>query len=131
MLHAIAVKDYMTASQVKFKPDMDVLDAIHLLLKNQISGAPVVDNLGNMVGILTEKDCIRVALNSSYFEEKGGKVAEFMSRTVTTVDAESSLVEVAELFMKLPYRLFPVVDDNRLVGQIDRRAVLKALERLW
>ena len=131
MLHAISVKDYMVGDLITFKPDMDVLDAIHLLLEHRISGAPVVDNLGNIVGMLSEVDCIQVALTSSYYEEKGGKVEEYMSKTVKTVDADTSLVDVAEMFLKDPYRRYPVVDDNRLVGQISRRDVLRALEELW
>ncbi|MDX1604986.1 MAG: CBS domain-containing protein, partial [Candidatus Competibacterales bacterium] len=109
-----------------------ILDAIHLLLKNRISGAPVVDKLGNIVGILSEKDCLKVMLTASYYEEPGGKVEEFMTPEVKTVDAESSLVDVAEIFLETNYRRFPVVaDGNRLVGQISRRDVLRALERLW
>lgn len=131
MLHAISVKDYMAANLVTFSPDMDVLDAIHLLLENGISGAPVVDKRGNVIGILSEVDCMKVALSASYHEEWGGKVSEFMSRQVKTIDAEANLVEAAELFMKEPHRRFPVMDDNRLVGQISRRDVLRALEVLW
>ena len=131
MLHAMAVKDYMTASLITFTPDMDVLDAIHLLLKHRISGAPVVDNHGNIVGLLSEKDCIRVALTASYHEESGGKVSEFMTTKVETVEADASLVDVAELFLSTPFRRFPVMEDSRLVGQISRRDVLKALESLW
>ena len=132
MLHSISVKDYMASNLVTFTPDMGILDAIHLLLKNRISGAPVVDKLGNIVGILSEKDCLKVMLTASYYEEPGGKVEEFMTPEVKTVDAESSLVDVAEIFLETNYRRFPVVaDGNRLVGQISRRDVLRALERLW
>lgn len=132
MLHSISVKDYMAGNVVTFTPDSDVLDAIRLLVENGISGAPVVDHLGNMIGFLSEKDCMKVCLQASYYGERGGKVGEFMIHEVKTVDADSNLVEVAELFLKGPYRRFPVVDDeNRLVGTISRRDVLKALENLW
>ena len=131
MLHSISVKDYMAGDLITFNPEMDVLDAIHLLLQHRISGAPVIDNLGNIVGLLSEKDCIKVALTASYYEERGGKVAEFMSSNVKTVDANASLVDVAEMFLNEPFRRYPVVDDNRLVGQISRRDVLRALEALW
>lgn len=132
MLHSISVKDYMASSLVTFTPDTGILEAIHLLLSNRISGAPVVDKLGNIVGILSEKDCLRVALASSYYEEPGGKVHEYMTPQVKTVDAEASLVDVAELFLQTNFRRFPVVaDGNRLVGQISRRDVLRALEQVW
>lgn len=131
MLRSISVRDYMSANLVTFTPDMDVLDAIHLLLENNISGAAVIDKRGNIVGFLSEKDCLKVALTASYHEEWGGKVAEFMNRKVKTVDMDMSLVEVAEMFLDSPYRRFPVMEGNRLVGQISRRDVLKALEILW
>ncbi len=131
MLRKISAKDYMSANLVTLHPDTEVMDAVRRLLEGGVSGAPVADHLGNVVGILSEKDCIRVVLQASYYEERGGKVKEFMSTDVKKVDAESSLVEVAELFLKHPYRLFPVMDNNRLVGMIGRRDVLSALEEVW
>ena len=132
MLHTIAVKDYMAAHLVTFTPETDILEAIHLLVEKRISGAPVVDKLGNIVGILSEKDCLEVALQSSFYGELGGRVAEFMSTQVATVDANASLVDVAKLFLESNFRRYPVVDEEgRLVGQISRRDVLKALENLW
>jgi CBS domain-containing protein len=131
MLSSISVKDYMTANLVTFSPDMGVLDAIHMLIERGISGAPVVDKLGKIVGILSERDCIKVALNASYYAEKGGKVSEFMSRDVRTVDVNSSLVDVAKLFLEAPFKRYPVMRDNLLVGQISRSDVLKALGDRW
>jgi len=131
MLQSISVRDYMAASIVTFSPDMDILRAIHKLVENRISGAPVVDRHGNLIGVLSEADCMKVALDASYNETYGGHVEEYMSREVRTIDADTSVVEVAELFMTAPYRRYPVVEDNRLVGQISRRDVLRALEKLW
>lgn len=128
---SITVKDYMATNLVTLKPDMDVLDAIHLLLRNHISGAPVVDNLGNIVGILSEKDCIKTALTGGYHQQRGGKVAEYMTPNVKTIDVSTSMVDLARMFLDDPYRRYPVIDDNRLVGQISRRDVLRALEALW
>lgn len=130
VLGSVTVKDYMTANLVTFSPDMDVLKAIHLLLERGISGAPVVGRRGNIVGILSEKDCIKVVLHASYHEERAGKVAEFMSPDVKTVDLNASLLDVARLFLNAPYKRYPVVRDNVLVGQISRRDVLKALKDL-
>ncbi len=130
MLHKVSAKDYMAANLVTFKPQQDVLEAIHLLIENGISGAPVVDNLGNIIGILSEKDCLKVALNAGYEQRSGGKVEDFMTNTVHTVDAEDSVLSVAKLFIDSPYKRYPVVDDNRLIGQISRRDVLRAIQVL-
>jgi CBS domain-containing protein len=127
---SILVKDYMAKSLVTFKPDTDVLDAVHELVKNRIAGAPVVDDAGNLVGMLSELDCMKVALNAGYHGDLGGPVSDFMSDGVQTVDAEMSIVDLAQEFVDSKYRRFPVVESNRLIGQISRRDVLRALEYL-
>lgn len=131
MLKSIAVRDYMSANLVTFTPDTDVLTAIHKLLENGISGAPVVDDHGTLIGMLSEKDCLKVALQASYEEMPAGKVGEYMNHSVATVHADTGIVEVAKMFMQGGYRRYPVLEENRLVGQISRRDVLRALERLW
>lgn len=131
MLHSVTVKDYMAASLVTFTPEMDVMEAIALLLEKGISGAPVVDKLGDIVGILSEKDCLRVALQAGYNQERAGRVSEFMSPNVVTVDADTSIMDVAKMFLESPFKRYPVVDDgNRLVGQISRSDVLKAIDAM-
>ncbi len=127
MIQSIEVKDYMSASLVTFTPDMDVMNAIDVLVKNRISGAPVVDDRGNLIGLLSEKDCMKVAIQAGYYEQLGGRVEDYMTKQVVTVEAESSVLEVAKLFMEKGPRRYPVVEDNRLVGQISRRDVLRSL----
>ena len=130
MIHSIAVKDYMSASLVTFTPDMDVMNAIDVLVKHRISGAPVVNERGNLVGLLSEKDCMQIAVQAGYYEQLGGRVDDYMTKDVMTVEADASVLEVAKLFMHKGPRRYPVVEDNRLVGQISRRDVLKALLEL-
>lgn len=127
----MTVKDYMTANVITFKPDTDIMDAIRTLLSKRISGAPVIDKRGNIVGMLSEKDCLEVLLKASYFEEGGGKVSEFMTPGATTISLNANLVDVARMFLKNPYKRYPVMRDNVLVGQISRADVLKALKDMW
>ena len=124
------VKDYMTRTLVTFTPEMSVLDAVHALVEHRIAGAPVVDNEGNLIGMLSEFDCMKVALQAGYHGHFGGPVSDYMSQGVTTVNAEMSIVDLAQKFANEGYRRFPVTDSNRLVGQISRRDVLRALEVL-
>ena len=130
MLQSVSVKDYMTASVITLEPEMDVLKAINILLSNGISGAPVLDPRGNVLGLLSEKDCIKVALRAGYHEEWGGEVREFMTAKVESVDADASILTVAKMFVDKPYKRYPVMSDNRLVGTISRRDVLKAIEAI-
>ena len=120
----------MSSNVITFAPDMEILEAVHILVTNRISGAPVLDLHGNLIGMLSEQDCIKVALNAAYHNEWGGRVEEFMSREVKTVDAEASIVDIAEIFVKKSYRRLPVVERNRLVGQISRHDILRAMESL-
>ena len=131
LLPSLTVKQFMARDVVTFKPDMSVMDAIHMLITRRVSGAPVVDDHGNVIGILSEKDCMPVMLNASYHEELGGKVSEYMNADVQAIEADTSIVDAAELFNSAPVRRFPVVEDNSLVGQISRRDVLRALEKIW
>lgn len=124
------VKDYMSGKLVTFSPDMNVLDAIHELVQHGIAGAPVVDDHGNLVGMLSEFDCMNVVLSAGYHGEPGGPVSKFMTSDVETVNAEMSIVDLASLFLISGYRRYPVMKDNRLVGQISRRDVLRALGQL-
>ena len=124
------VKNYMTGKLVTFHPDTDVLDAIHELLNNGIAGAPVTDDHGDLVGMLSELDCMKVALHAGYHGQWGGPVSDYMTTNTETVDADMNIIDLAQHFLDTGFRRFPVLKDHRLVGQISRRDVLRALSRL-
>ncbi|MGB0713835.1 MAG: CBS domain-containing protein [Gammaproteobacteria bacterium] len=128
MIKALTARDCMTPNPITVRPDQEVLEAVHLLTSKRISGAPVLDQVGNLVGVLTEKDCLRVALDAGYHGTYGGKVSEYMSNEVATLDVDTPVVQVAEMFIERPYRRYPVTDGGRLVGVISRRNILEALE---
>lgn len=117
----------MTRDLTVLSPDQDITEAMALMLDRKISGAPVVDPHGNLVGLLTQRDGLTVAYQASYHGELSGKVSEFMTKSVETVPASMPLVEVIERFYRSPHRRFPVMDGNQLVGQISRRDVLRAV----
>lgn len=129
-IKSCVVKDYMAHTLVTFKPETDVLEAVHTLVEHRIAGAPVVDNEGNLLGMLSEFDCMKVALNAGYHGIWGGPVRDFMSDGVETVDAEMSIVDLAQVFIEKKFRRFPVMQGTRLIGQISRRDVLRALEKI-
>jgi CBS domain-containing protein len=131
MLKSLLVKDYMTADPLAFKPEMDVLTAVHQLLEHRLTGAPVVDSEGKLVGFFSEKDGLKVALNASYYEQPGGPVGQHMTSAVKTLSDTSSMADAIELFVANPYYCYPIVSDGRLVGQLSRTDALKALEKLW
>jgi CBS domain-containing protein len=129
-LKSCLVRNYMAGHLVTFKPEMEVMDAIHELVKQRIAGAPVIDDKGDLVGMLSELDCMKVALNAGYYGDWGGPVADYMSTSVESVDAEMNIVDLAQKFLDSGFRRFPVLRNNRLVGQISRRDALRALSEL-
>ncbi len=131
MLTDIRVRDYMARHLVTLQPDDEVLRAIYTLIENKVAGAPVIDKDGNLVGLLTEKDCMQVVINATYYSEYGGLVSDYMSTEVEVMDANDSIVEVAERFLNKRYHRYPVMDNNRLVGQISRSDVMRALGDYW
>jgi CBS domain-containing protein len=106
---------------------MDLLDAIRILVERRISGAPVVDARGSLVGVLTERDFLKAALVAGYHGERGGCVGDHMNANVEAVNADDSLFDVATRFVETKYRRYPVIEDNRVVGVIARSDVLRAV----
>jgi CBS domain-containing protein len=126
----LCARDVMTRELVTLSPDTDVLVAMRLLLEHRISGAPVIDARGNLVGMLTQRDCLRVAYAASYHQEPAGVVSRYMGQPVATIPADLDLVEVIGVFLRSPYRRFPVLEDNRVVGIVSRRDALSAATSL-
>jgi CBS domain-containing protein len=131
MAARVAVSGYMATDLISLTPDTGIIQAMTTLLDNRISGAPVLDKNGRLVGVLSQKDCLRAALNASYHQELGGIVGDYMSTEVETIEADLDIVQAAERFISSPYRRFPVTRHGRLVGQISRADLLRALVEQW
>jgi CBS domain-containing protein len=123
-------RDYMSRKLIVLSPEMDLGDAIALLVKHDVSSAPVVDAHGDLVGLLTDKDCFRAAYASSYYQGLSGPVSGLMSRHVDVIDADTDMVEVLGLFFAGTRRRFPVMERQRLVGILSRRDMLRAVHEL-
>ena len=123
------VRDVFRTDLITVSPDDDVAHAVNLMVLHDVSGLPVVDSTGALVGILTERDCIRVALSAGYFDELGGLVSEYMSSPVETVEVTDNLADVAQRLCDSTFRRFPVLSQGKLVGIISRRDVLRSLQR--
>ncbi|MEX0962925.1 MAG: CBS domain-containing protein [Pseudohongiellaceae bacterium] len=130
MSKTVKVRDYMATEPVTLRPETEIIRAVHTLLEHDIASAPVVDEGGRLIGLLTERDCIRVVLNAGYHSEYGGQVADYMSRDVATIEAEESIVNAAKLFCGQRFHRYPVMENGRLVGHLSRRDILRALEEL-
>ena len=129
MLAKITVADYMTKRLVTLTltKDTNVMDAIKKLLDHKITSAPVIDSKGRLIGMFTEKDGVKLFLESVYNQGMSGKVGEYMTTEIISVEATSSIVDLAEKFEKSSIRSFPVFEDGEFVGVISRVDVLRAL----
>ena len=128
----ILVKDHMSVHLVTFSPDDTVDKVMDTLSKRKISGAPVVDRSGALVGIISEVDCLRQIIKGKYSNtpKMNGPVSEYMSKDVETVSPEMTLFDVAQKFLDLKIRRFPVVKDGKLLGQISLSDVIRAFPQL-
>lgn len=127
-IKSIKVRDYMTRQLITLKPDTDLFAAINRLLENRISGAPVVDAQGRLIGMLSEGDCLRSILSGAYYDSIGGIVADCMTSNTDSVSPETDIIEVSQLFLQGRRGRIPVVENGRLIGQISRHDVLRAVK---
>lgn len=131
-LDQILVKDYMSTNLITFRPDDSIDQVLEMLTKRKISGAPVLDESGDLVGIISEVDCLKEIIKGKYTNTPKfpGKVSEHMTRDVITMSPDLSLFDAAQKFLELKIRRFPVLKDGRLVGQISLSDVIRAFPKL-
>jgi len=109
------------------RPETDILDAIGFLLEKRVTGVPVVDKSGRLVGILTEKDCLRLVAAGVEGNLPRGSVETFMTPNPETIPPDMNVFFAAGLFLTRDFRRFPVVEDGKLVGAITRFDILRVI----
>jgi len=132
MTHEISdmvASDIMVTRLVKLRPDTDVFKAIEILVKNKISGAPVVDEDDQLLGVFSEKCCMQVLIDAAYEGLPTSNVGSFMDKNPDSVPEDAHLISIANFFLISPNRRLPVLRDGELVGQISRRDVIRVAAR--
>lgn len=129
---ALQAKDFMTKKLIVFNPETPLQEAIQLLLKKKISGAPVVDGNNLLIGVLSEGDCLKEVVRGKYNNspEVMGLVKDYMTNDPVTVGPNENVFDIARLFLKLRLRRFPVLENGKLIGQISQRDVMAAIQDL-
>ena len=125
---SISIENYMATDLQCFAPDDDIIHAMRVLQEKHFSGAPVLDQAGQIVGMLSQKDCMAIVYNTAYHQDWGGQVEQYMAREVEHIEAGSSVLDVADKFLHSSFRRFPVLRDGQLVGQISRHDIMRALD---
>jgi CBS-domain-containing membrane protein len=120
-------EDIMVQKLVTLKSEMDVFEAIGILLKHRISGAPVLDDAQQFLGVFSEKGSMSVILAAFYEGLPTSLVGAFVDTDPNRiVDGRKDLLSIAQIFSDTPYRRLPILRQGRLVGQISRRDVIRA-----
>jgi len=124
----LTVADIMTTQLVLFRSEQTIHEVMKAFVKYRISGGPVVDELGNLIGVISEADCMKEISDSRYFNMPilDKSVGHFMTKQVDTIDATTSVFDAAAQFSKSSRRRYPVLENGRLVGQVSRKNIVVA-----
>jgi CBS domain-containing protein len=123
-------REWMTSKYMALTPETDLLVALGRMADKSVSAALVVEAGGKLVGVLTEKDCLRVLTLATYHEALAGKVGEFMSPLPECVDPDMDLLRISKLFLETNFPVLPVMEGEKLLGQISRQQVLQATKSM-
>ncbi|WP_370089346.1 CBS domain-containing protein [Ekhidna sp.] len=126
---ALKVEDYMARKLITFNPKQPMHEVVDALMKHKISGGPVVNDQGELVGVISEGDCLKEVVKGKYDNMPifTGLVEEHMAKNVITVDPNLNIFEAAKMFLEKRLRRFPVVHEGKLIGQISQKDVMKAV----
>lgn len=128
------VEKYMVPlnNMVTFRPDQSIQEVIAIIIDKKISGAPVLDDHRHLVGIISEKDCLRIMVDQAYHNlpAESRKVSDYMTAKVQTLSPKANVVEAAIEFLNSHYRRFPIVENGTMIGQVSRRDILRAAQNI-
>ena len=124
----LTVSDIMTTQLVLFTPEQSIHDVMKAFIKYRISGGPVVDEKGKLIGVISEADCMKEISDSRYFNMPilDKSVGHFMTENVDTIESTLSVFDAAAKFSKSSRRRYPVLEKGRLVGQVSRKDIVIA-----
>ena len=131
--YILTARDLMATGLLSFRPEQTIMEALAGLLKKGVSGGPVIDNEGQLLGVLSELDCLRVLASDEFYledQEEGALVEKFMTRDVLTIPADLGIYAISHYFLTKPIRRLPVVDGGQVIGQVSRRDVLRGVEQM-
>ncbi|MFI1771153.1 CBS domain-containing protein [Thalassobellus citreus] len=128
----LKVSDYMTRNLITFTPNQTIESVMQALIKNRISGGPVVNEKNELIGIISEGDCIKQISESRYYNMpmQDKTIEKHMALNVETIDGNMNIFDAANKFLNAKRRRFPIVENGKLVGQISQKDVLKAAMKL-
>ena len=128
MFKSVEARRYMTDKPVTFSPETNIVTAINDMGEHKVSGATVIDADNNIVGVISEMDCLKAVLDGSYYGEINGTVGDYMTAEVETVSADATIIDLAQLLIEHHRRRLPVVENGKFIGQFSARSILQAIK---
>lgn len=128
------ITNYMATDLITFSPEVDVIEVIRTFLKHKISGAPVLNDKKEVVGLIDDKDCLRLLIDSVYHNQPiaNTKVKSYMTRVMKVIDVDANVVDAARIFLETKYkRLLVINKEGKLIGQISRADILNAIDTIY
>ena len=124
----VHVRDYMSTKLITFKVDQKIEEVIDALIKYKISGGPVVNDKNELIGVISEGDCIKHISESRYYNMpmENTTIEKHIARNVDTIDGNMNIFDAATKFLESKHRRFPIVENGKLVGLISQKDILKA-----
>ena len=126
-MNLIKIRDHMDRQPVLLRANMSLATAVEKLLDNNKMGAAVVDDTGDLVGFLSQQDCLAVMIKSSYHCDMTSVVKDCMRTEVLFVGPDDSILQLAEQMLGPKPKVYPVVEHGKVIGTINRTNVLKAM----
>ena len=123
----IYVREFMHPVRHIFHVDTSVEEVVKTLAKDKVVGGPVIDVSNKLVGFITEQDCIKQMLNNTYYGDSHHVAADIMRKNPLSVSPDYDVLHLAEDMIKKGPKIYPVVDNEKVIGLITRGDVLKAL----
>ncbi|MCW8332783.1 CBS domain-containing protein [Vibrio sp. SCSIO 43135] len=126
-MESLKVKDYMTLQAITFKPEMSLSAALEKVMKSDHLGGPVINEKEEVIGFLSEQDLLDKLVKVSYFCQDTHIVSDCMHGEVLSVSPDTTIIEMADKMQVGKPKVYPVIDNGKLVGIITRRDVLRAI----
>ena len=129
MLKSLELRDVMIRQPITVPPNITVFEAAQIIMENKITGVIVVDDEQNLVGILSELDCLKVTLAGAYNDDEFSTalVEDVMTKKVVVQNPNDDIVDVAISMLEHRHRRRPVVENSKVVGQVTCRQILKVI----
>lgn len=130
-LKGAPITEYMVKNLITFSPDTEIGIVIDTFLEKGITGAAVLNENNEIVGLIDDKDCLSVLVQDAYHNQPGGKttVDAYMTNVMRTISVDADIIDATTIFLRTPFKRLLVIDhDGKLVGQVSRRDILRAIK---